>query len=1039
MPEHSCVTAASRIQRGFALAAAMMLPVLAAAAPATAISATPGKRAHAPLLARNASPADERAADPAVGAESQATAQAPELSEVVVTGSRVRESRLAVSAGLQSIGHTEFELQGTQNVESLLNQLPSVQGNFSINQTSNPGGARGVANVDLHGLGPSRTLVLIDGKRVVPGSPLGGPEVDLNFIPQALVQRVEVLTGGASSVYGSDAVSGVVNFVMRKDFSGFSVDNQESITGHGDGFSHDTTLIWGSNFADDQGNVTLYASYTHLNSITDGQRPFGVYALATLPDGLPATSVQQCQKAYGPASQVEYGRCSAGSSAIPGGLFLSNARAGAGLPARGIVDPNGSATILPDNGAQYNFNPANYLRLPESRYNLGGFAHRRFNAHVDLYGNVMFMENTNSTQAAPDAIINTFQINCNNPLLSAQEEQWLCGAAGLTPSDTASVIFFKRTVELGNREDTIRHTDFSIVAGSRGTIVPGISYDLSFQRGEAILNETFTGSLSQTNLQQALLATTGPNGSVVCQNPSGGCVPANIFTVSGLNNPAELAYLAVSSQEQGSTVQTVDSGSITGDLTRYGIVSPLASHGLGFALGTAYRRNSLDFIPDYALTSGALGSPVLPVAGSVNVHSYFGELNLPVIENHPYATLLALDTGYRVSRYEVQSRSGSVLAHTYKFGIHYAPVPDVAFHVSYNRAVRAPDINELFAPVTNGSSSGSDPCAGAINPATGTVDGGGTLAQCERTGGTAAQYGKIPQCVAGLCNGLFGGNLNLQPETGTTREFGIVVRPRFAPGLRGSIDYYDIRIANEIGTLNFNTVINECITRGLFCGNIHRSAGGELFGSTDAFVSSTNVNVGFVQEHGLDVNLTDGFDLRRLGLGDAGTVFLDFSGTYLLSFDEQSSPGLPVYDCAGLYGFTCGFPRPSWRHNLRVTWEVPSDWPVGGLGVSLLWRYISPVYLDQNQKGTPLAGTPDLVDGVLGRRQYLDLTLSYTRARLSVRLGITNLTGRDPPLTSTVGNFGFANPEFFGDANTFPVLYDSLGRVMFMGFTLHFK
>lgn len=1038
MIKEASPTAALCVNRASSFAAAVTL-LFAVAGPASAASAVLGKQADAHRSTQKMTPSAIRADDPTSAVGNQTTKQLPQLKEVFVTGSRIGESKLAVSAGLQVVSHTEFQLQGTQNVENLLNQLPSVQGNFSTNQTSNPGGARGVANVDLRGLGPSRTLVLIDGKRVMPGSPLGGPEVDLNFIPQALVERVAVLTGGASSVYGSDAVAGVVNFIMKKDFSGFTVDNQESITGRGDGFSYDTTLIWGNNFADGTGNVTVYAGYTKLNAVTDGQRPFGVYALATLPDGSLATSNQQCQQSYGPASQLAYGRCTAGSSAIPGGRFISNDRAGAGLSASGIVDPNGSANIIPDNGAHYNFNPFNYLRLPESRYNLGGFAHRKFNAHFDLYGNVMFMENSNTTQAAPDAIINTFNINCNNPLLSAQEEQWLCGDAGLTPTDTASVIFFKRTAEFGNREDNIRHTDYRIVVGSQGTIVPGISYDLSAQRGESILNENFTGAISQANLQQALLATTGPNGSIVCENQSGGCVPANIFTVGGLNNPATQAYLAISSQEQGTTIQTVDSGSITGDLTQYGVISPLAKQGIGFAIGAAHRRNRLDFLPGYALTSGALGSPVLPVSGSVNVNSYFGELNVPLIEDRPYATLLSVDTGYRLSRYDIASRSGNVLAHTYKFGLHYAPVSDVAFHVSYNRAIRAPDINELFAPTTHGSSSGSDPCAGAVNPATGTVGSGATLAQCERTGVTAAQYGTIPQCVSGLCSGLFGGNLNLQPEIGITREFGMVVRPRFAPGLKASVNYYDINLTNEIGTLNFNTILNECISRGLFCNDVHRGQGGELFGSTSAFVSETNVNVGYVRERGLDVSLADGFDLRRLGLGDSGTVYLNFSGTYLLSFDEESSPGLPVFQCAGLYGFTCGFPRPSWRHNMRVTWEVPSDWPVKGLGVSLLWRYISPVNLDQNQKGTPLAGAPDPTDGVLGRRQYLDLTLTYNRPHLTVHFGVTNLTGRDPPLTSTVGNFGFANPQFFGDANTFPVLYDSLGRVLFVGFTAHFK
>ncbi|HVC30795.1 MAG TPA: TonB-dependent receptor plug domain-containing protein, partial [Steroidobacteraceae bacterium] len=390
------------------------------------------------------------------------------LHAVVVTGSRIKQPSLTGSAALQVINSQELKAEGTQSIAAMLDTLPSVQGNFSLTQTSNPGGARGVANVDLRGLGPSRTLTLIDGKRVMPGSPLGGPEADLNFIPQALVERVEVLTGGASSVYGSDAVAGVVNFIMKKDFNGFTIDSQGDVTGAGDGASYSTTLIWGNNFHGGAGNVTLYAGYSQFNAVTDGQRPFGVYALATLPNGQLATSASQCQAVYGPASVVAYGRCSAGSSAIPNGRFISDNRAAAGLSAAGIVDPAGSPTIIADNGEQYNFNPLNYLRLPDSRYNLGGFAHRKLNPHLDIYGSAMFMEDESTTQAAPDVIINTFNINCDNPLLSAQEQTWLCTDAGLSPTGTAKVVFFKRTIEAGNREDNIRHSDYRVVVGAKG-------------------------------------------------------------------------------------------------------------------------------------------------------------------------------------------------------------------------------------------------------------------------------------------------------------------------------------------------------------------------------------------------------------------------------------------------------------------------------------------------------------------------------------------------------------------------------------------
>jgi outer membrane receptor protein involved in Fe transport len=1016
-----------------ALTGAIMAPGPAAAAAAGGAQPSPDGTVTTGASAGQAvqtpaAPASSGSASPSV------------LQGVVVTGSRIRQPTLTGSAALQVVSDKEFKAQGTQSVDTLLNSLPAVEGNFSLTQTSNPGGARGVASVDLRGLGPARTLTLIDGKRVMPGSPLGGPEADLNFIPTALVERVEVLTGGASSVYGSDAIAGVVNFIMKKNFEGFSINAQGNITGQGDGASYDTSLIWGSNLAQGAGNVTLYMDYTHYNAVTDGQRPFGVYALATRTNGLPATSNSQCQTEFGPDSIAAYGRCSAGSSIIPQGRFISNDRAAAGLPPAGIVDPAGSRAIIPDNGEQFNFNPFNYLRLPDDRYNLGGFAHREVNDHVELYGSAMFMQDTSTTQAAPDAIADTFNISCNNPLLSAQEAQWLCASAGLSPTGTANVIYFKRAVEAGNREDDIRHTDFRVVAGVRGTIVDDFSYDLSLQRGESMLTESFHGNLSEQNLQQAMLAETGPSGSAVCQNPSGGCVPADIFQLGGLT-PAQLTYLGVVTQEQGSTVEEVGSASVTGDLTPYGLKSPFAHNGIGVAAGLEYRRESLNFLPDQLLQSGALGSKLPAVAGQFNVRDYFGELQLPVIEDHPFAKLLQLDTAYRLSDYTIQGRNSSLLTHAYKFGVRYSPISDFTLRASWNRAVRAPDINELFFPASVGGTTGSDPCSGPVNPATGVVSGGGTLAQCEHTGVTPGQYGIVQQCPAGLCNNFGGGNRDLQAETAITRQLGLVLTPRALEGFSATVDYYQITISQEIGTLPFFTIVSGCLNQGLFCSAIHRSAAGDLFGSPDAYVSMTNVNVGYVRESGVDVGFNYTRSLNDLGLGNSGMVALSFQGTDLESVKEQPAPGVAAYDCAGLYGSTCGEPRPRWRHTMRATWLVPSDWPIAGLGVSLRWRYLSSVALDKNLSGTVLAqGQPDLVDATLPRRQYLDLTLTYQLKRqdVSFRLGVNNLTDVDPPLTSTTGANSFANPQYFGDANTYPVLYDALGRVFFLGVTANF-
>jgi outer membrane receptor protein involved in Fe transport len=1017
--------------------AAFLTSWLAITGPATAGEAAQGVAADS-----NSSPA-QNAAPGGAGAETSpasASLSMQSLKEVVVTGSRIKQPTLTGSAALQVVNSGELKAEGTQSIETMLDALPSVQGDFSLTQTSNPGGARGVANVDLRGLGPSRTLTLIDGKRVMPGSPLGGPEADLNFIPQALVERVEVLTGGASSVYGSDAVAGVVNFIIKNNFNGFSIDAQGDVTGAGDGASYDTTLVWGSNLAGGAGNVTLYAGYSHFNAVTDGQRPFGVYALATLPNGQPATSNAQCQAVYGPASIVAFDRCSAGSSAIPNGRFTSDDRAAAGLKATGIVDPAGTPTILPDNGAQYNFNPYNYLRLPDDRYNLGGFAHREINPHLDVYGSAMFMQDESITQAAPDAIISTFNINCSNPLLSSQEQTWLCTDAGLGPTSLAKVVFYKRSVEAGNREDDIRHTDYRIVLGAKGALVDDFSYDISVQRGEAKLDENFTGVLSETNLQQALLATTGAGGSAVCENAAGGCVPANIFQVGGLT-AAQLKYLGITAQEQGSTVEKVGTASVSGDLTPYHIISPLAKTGVGVAAGAEYRQEALNFLPDQEYQSGALGSPTPPVSGRFNVRDYFGELQLPLIEDKPFARLLQLDTAYRLSDYQIEGRGSSLLTHAYKFGVRYAPIQDVTLRWSWNRAVRAPDINELFFPSSVGGVTGSDPCSGPVDPATGVVSGGATLAQCERTGVTPGQYGTIQQCPAGLCNGLQGGNRDLQAERAITRQFGVVLTPRFLRGFAATIDYYDITISQEIGTVSFSTVLTECITQGLFCDAVHRGGAGDLFGSPDSYVSGTNVNVGYVRERGVDFSFEYQRALSDFGLRDAGRVALSFTGTYLDSFKEQAAPGVAAYDCAGLYGLTCGFPRPHWRHTMRASWLAPAGSAIAGLGVSLRWRYIGSVGLDKNRTGTILAqGKPDSEDAALEKRQYLDLTLSYQLESQDVafRLGVKNLTGVDPPLTSTTGANAFANPQFFGDANTYPVLYDSLGRVVFLGVTANF-
>ncbi|MDE2150672.1 MAG: TonB-dependent receptor, partial [Gammaproteobacteria bacterium] len=647
-------------------------------APASGASAAAAKDANLQLAQ----------AGTATGTTAPASTGTPvQLQGVEVTGSRIKQPSLTGSAALQTIDSKEFKLEGTQNAETLLNSLPSVFAG-QTNNVSN--GASGTATVDLRGLGVSRTLTLIDGKRVMPGDPRGGPEVDLNFIPSALVERVEVLTGGASAVYGSDAISGVVNFIMKKDFDGFSIDGQANRTDSGDGTSYDTTLVWGSNFAGGAGNVTLYAGYTRFDAVNEGQRGFSQQAFQVNADT---------------TQHVPYG-----SPTPSNGLFYSYDRRAAGLDPYGQVDPSGSRTIIPNNGATFNFNPFNFFQRPDKRYTLGGFAHRQFNEHADVYGSAMFMDDRSTAQLAPSGLF--FQpspVNCDNPLLSAQERQFLCTSVGLSGSDNANVVVGEQNTAFGPRQDDIRHTDYRIVFGLRGTIIDDLSYDVSAQRGESVLADSFLNDLSVSRTAQALQATTDANGNIVCKNPSNGCVPLDIFQV-GQITPAQVGFVEGPALEQGNTVEEVVSASVSGDLTPYGIVSPLAKTGIGVAAGFEYRRESLDFRPDNAEQSGDLvsfGGKIPAVSGRFNVRDWFGELRLPIVEDQPFVKSLSFDTAYRLSNYSTQAR----YTHAYKFGLKYFPIEDVGLRGSWNRAVRAPDIQELFFPANVGLFGGTDPCS----------------------------------------------------------------------------------------------------------------------------------------------------------------------------------------------------------------------------------------------------------------------------------------------------------------------------------------
>jgi outer membrane receptor protein involved in Fe transport len=442
-------------------------------------------------------------------------------------------------------------------------------------------------------------------------------------------------------------------------------------------------------------------------------------------------------------------------------------------------------------------------------------------------------------------------------------------------------------------------------------------------------------------------------------------------------------------------------------------------------VGAEYRKESLRTSVDEEFRLGDLagqGGPTPPVSGSFDVRELFGEIQIPIVE-HNFIDLLQLTAGYRYSNYHVGNNSFST--DTYKLAAEFAPVSDLRFRGSYNRAVRAPNVQELFFPTSLGLVGTTDPCAGAAD-ASGLVNGH-TQEECARTGVTAGQFGNVPKNPANQYNALFGGNASLSPEKADTYTAGVVIQPRFIPGLALTADYFDIKIKDLISTLGFNSIMTACLNSNQFCNLIKRDSAGSLWLDPSGFVILTNTNVGGEATKGIDFQ---GTYARRLG--GLGTLNISFVGTWLkeLSFDTGFAPGGGLdgkFDCAGLYGTTCGTPNPEWRHKLRAGLTMPN-----GLGVSVQWRHFNSVKNDTLSNDEDLnGGEPgsDAGDAKLSARDYFDLAFTARLAqRLNLRLGVNNIFDRDAPVQGMS----------IGNGNTFPQVYDALGRYLFAGFTIDF-
>lgn len=853
-----------------------------------------------------------------------ATSQGPavKLGGVQVTGSRIKSPNLTSTSPITVVGAAEFKAQGTTRVEDLVNNLPQAYADQGGNINN---GADGTATVNLRNLGASRTLVLIDGKRSAPGTP-GNPNTDLNFIPAQLVSSVEVLTGGASSVYGSDAVAGVVNFVLKKDFEGVRIDYQRAgylhendqtayrsyLSNAGfplpnkqkfDGGSNSLSLLFGINTGDGKGNATLYASYLQVDPIRQDARDFGACQLSADSDDTFA--------------------CGGSATSFPGRFRIGPP----GTPRRDITVDQTTGEFRPFRAAPgagsdlYNFAPLNYYQRNVERYSLGGIAHYKVNDAFDAYTQVMFTDDRTTTLAAPSgAFGNAATISCDSPLLTAGQRAELCTSRGLTATQRQNITINRRNVEGGPRTTDFDRYQFRIVSGLRGEFLKNWSYDASVQYGQAAYQNIQAGYFSNSRLANALNVVT-VNGVAQCANGGvDGCVPYNIYG-RGTVTADQLAYLNISSLASGSTTQHLATGSITGALGDYGLRSPFATDGVGIAFGGEYRRESARFDSDETSRSGDLGGgggAAPAIDGGFTVRELFAELNVPLIQDKPLIKSLGVEAGYRRSNY-----TNVVSTDTYKIAGEYAPTDDIRFRGGFNRAVRAPSIGDVVDPVTIFLGGSTDPCSGPIGP-NGVVSGGATRAQCANDPLIAARpdlYGNIDFDPAGQYNAQAGVDGQLVSESADTYTAGFVFTPTFVKNFSLSLDYFDIQVNDRIGRRGADNILNLCYQQGQFCNFINRNPieggnFGSLFGNDAGFTVDQITNSGFLVAKGIDVAANYRFRLSQLGFSSAaGSVVLDLVGTRSLKQDIRIIENDPSTQtsCNGQFGpVVCGTPNPLW-------------------------------------------------------------------------------------------------------------------------------
>ncbi len=1015
--------------------------------------------------------------------------QVVEGGEVVVTGSLIQNPNLVAANPVNVVSEQEIELRQNNTAEALLRELPGVVPSIGSAVNNGNGGA---SFVNLRGLGSNRNLVLLDGVRIVPGELQG--RVDLNNIPLALVQRADVLTGGASTTYGADAVTGVVNFITRTDFSGIDLQASQQITERGDGniFRIDATI--GANLEDGRGNAVFSVGYQEADAVFQGARDISRFQVDSFTGGIGGSGTTTPSRFGGintsGGDSITTLCNSPGGTQVAGRPNCNAVQGNRQLTADGTAFRTGAAFD------PFNFNPFNVFQTPFERFNIYGAANYEVSDAVEVYTRGLFSKNTVSTIIAPSGSFGLgVNVGLNNPLLTAAQRNGICQfdvdprpgytprftaaecAAASTASGPGSAAYretgtgvfvpadlngdgviatdfrtgavtegfnnnpqsalFRRVVELGPRISDYTTTVFDYRLGLRGPVVGNITYDVFGSYGESENDNLIQGYTLNSRVRQSLLVNRAANGTVTCQNPANGCTPVNFFGPTGAITAEQLDFLNADSRVVTTVSLGQARGTISGD---FGFVSPFATEAVSFAVGGEFRKYRASIQPDVLSQGDDLGGSggATPVTrGGFQVYEAVGELILPLVADRPFFKNLQVQGGVRYSEYEVLTEDARKFSTTtYNAGASWEPFDGIKLRGTYARAVRAPNIAELFSPVnTTLTNLSNDPCAnltdtGAAIPGRATPSG--TLRDvCIAQGAPAGTIGSITQPISGQAQSTGGGNLDLDPETSDSYTVGAVFTPNFIPGFSASVDYYNIRVKDAITQPAPADAINACFLPANLsasnpaCTAIRRNPlDGSLSGpaETTPGLPLTLSNSGRLKTDGIDVVVNYTRDIGQAKVG------FSFNGNWTDQQQFQANPVAVNRDCVGLYSSNCGSIQPEFTFNQRTTIGF------GDIDVSLLWRYLDRVEFEEAAEDPAFSGTlPAGLGSLSGREVNFNRIKAKHYFDLSTRIGVTenftlialvqNLLDKDPPLVgNTIGS------TTFNSGNTYPSSYDALGR-----------